>query len=411
VEQTRTAFNAKLKSLKQAQSNLGTLREKKMGIGRNIQELKSQISQLEKQLTVVEVEEFRAQRETDVLKAEYANESELFSKLQKARDQIIQISAPLEKMWQGWLTWFHKRPLEEFDVGDVITLLGALEMGFDVDQVVQTHVDGEALWTMCQKNEIREKIKITAYGDYKRVVSQLNRIQEGKGLMLAKEGTNDDINLPSNMKIDNLVSASSGNHHYPASSSKISSSSFSSLHHPADWKDINPHDWKPRQVADWLKSQPHLQGLVQPLTFHKIDGSQLLELVDDEWKNQVGVTDGNLLASLSQIIQQLAGGNGISSSSSSQKRWLLKEDIGVGDGVQAKKSRGQQPPGEFLCKLTGTIMTDPVLAADGNTYERSAIEEWFKSSNLSPVNHIPLDQKILFPNLSLKNLITQWNQQ
>ncbi len=30
-------------------------------------------------------------------------------------------------------------------------------------------------------------------------------------------------------------------------------------------------------------------------------------------------------------------------------------------------------------------MTDPVVADDGHTYERSAIEQWFKDHNTSPV--------------------------
>merc|ERR1711879_402376 len=41
--------------------------------------------------------------------------------------------------------------------------------------------------------------------------------------------------------------------------------------------------------------------------------------------------------------------------------------------------------GSFLCPLTGRLMIDPVVAADGHTYERRAIEEYLKLSNYSPV--------------------------
>lgn len=36
-----------------------------------------------------------------------------------------------------------------------------------------------------------------------------------------------------------------------------------------------------------------------------------------------------------------------------------------------------QYPNEFLCSITGGLMIDPVMTTDGQTYERSAIEEWF----------------------------------
>jgi hypothetical protein len=31
---------------------------------------------------------------------------------------------------------------------------------------------------------------------------------------------------------------------------------------------------------------------------------------------------------------------------------------------------------DFLCPITRKLMEDPVIAADGHTYSRSAIEEW-----------------------------------
>jgi len=38
------------------------------------------------------------------------------------------------------------------------------------------------------------------------------------------------------------------------------------------------------------------------------------------------------------------------------------------------------------CPITGEIMVDPVLCADGHSYERFAIEEWFaRGGNLSPI--------------------------
>jgi hypothetical protein len=38
-------------------------------------------------------------------------------------------------------------------------------------------------------------------------------------------------------------------------------------------------------------------------------------------------------------------------------------------------------PDEYLCPITGEMMSDPVIALDGHSYERSAIEKWFKTSS------------------------------
>lgn len=42
-------------------------------------------------------------------------------------------------------------------------------------------------------------------------------------------------------------------------------------------------------------------------------------------------------------------------------------------------------PGNFLCPILHTVMRDPVIAADGYTYEQSAIADWLTRKNLSPM--------------------------
>lgn len=34
-------------------------------------------------------------------------------------------------------------------------------------------------------------------------------------------------------------------------------------------------------------------------------------------------------------------------------------------------------PGHFVCSITAELMRDPVMAYDGHSYERAAIERWF----------------------------------
>ena len=65
-------------------------------------------------------------------------------------------------------------------------------------------------------------------------------------------------------------------------------------------------------------------------------------------------------------------------------------------------------PVEFLCPITQEILIDPVMAQDGNTYERKAIEMWFVKHSTSPLTNAPLPSKSLLPNLNLKKLIADY---
>ena len=48
--------------------------------------------------------------------------------------------------------------------------------------------------------------------------------------------------------------------------------------------------------------------------------------------------------------------------------------------------------------------TDPVIAADGYTYEKGRIEEWLKTHDTSPTTGEKLESRALIPNLALRNL-------
>ena len=53
-------------------------------------------------------------------------------------------------------------------------------------------------------------------------------------------------------------------------------------------------------------------------------------------------------------------------------------------------------------------MSDPVIAADGHTYERSAIERWLRQGKLvSPLTNFPLKSKDLYTNYALRARITE----
>jgi hypothetical protein len=53
------------------------------------------------------------------------------------------------------------------------------------------------------------------------------------------------------------------------------------------------------------------------------------------------------------------------------------------------------------------IFSEPVICSDGFTYEKSAIEIWFKSNNTSPMTGLVLENKNLIPNRIVKNLLSE----
>ncbi|XP_073119782.1 U-box domain-containing protein 35-like [Henckelia pumila] len=65
-------------------------------------------------------------------------------------------------------------------------------------------------------------------------------------------------------------------------------------------------------------------------------------------------------------------------------------------------------PLHFICPLLKDVMNDPCVAADGYTYDRKAIEEWFEENETSPVTSLPLLNKILIPNYTLLTAIVDW---
>jgi len=59
----------------------------------------------------------------------------------------------------------------------------------------------------------------------------------------------------------------------------------------------------------------------------------------------------------------------------------------------------------FICPITHDVMTDPVVSADGYTYERAAIARWFETSRKSPVTGQLLPHADLVPNQSVRTLL------
>ena len=68
----------------------------------------------------------------------------------------------------------------------------------------------------------------------------------------------------------------------------------------------------------------------------------------------------------------------------------------------------RERPKEHFCSITLEVLTDPVTAADGMTYECAAIERWLRGSHNSPSTGAALPHQIVVPNQALKNIIRDW---
>ena len=58
------------------------------------------------------------------------------------------------------------------------------------------------------------------------------------------------------------------------------------------------------------------------------------------------------------------------------------------------------------CRDMQVLMTDPVIAADGYTYEKAALQNWMLYSNDSPATGQPLSDKSYVPNSVIRSIIT-----
>jgi len=71
-----------------------------------------------------------------------------------------------------------------------------------------------------------------------------------------------------------------------------------------------------------------------------------------------------------------------------------------------------EAPSMFVCPITASVMQDPVIASDGNSYELSALQLYFsKKSNerrvSSPITRGNLDRTV-YRNNNLRVLINEW---
>ncbi|XP_074286307.1 U-box domain-containing protein 26-like [Silene latifolia] len=77
--------------------------------------------------------------------------------------------------------------------------------------------------------------------------------------------------------------------------------------------------------------------------------------------------------------------------------------------IEPLDAAGVQIPYYFRCPISLELMTDPVTVCTGQTYDRSSIESWVSTGNITcPVTRSPLSDFTLIPNHTLRRLIQEW---
>ena len=77
-------------------------------------------------------------------------------------------------------------------------------------------------------------------------------------------------------------------------------------------------------------------------------------------------------------------------------------------GTTAATSGGDHPE-SLCCPISMELMECPVMAADGNTYDRASIEDWFsRGKKTSPLTGAPLAHLGLTPNNLVRSMVSEY---
>ena len=68
------------------------------------------------------------------------------------------------------------------------------------------------------------------------------------------------------------------------------------------------------------------------------------------------------------------------------------------------------PPKDLVCPIKLELFTDPVIAADGRSYEREDIQKWLEQNNRSPMTNANFEHQHLTPNHQLRMKCIEWRE-
>ncbi|MCO5576384.1 hypothetical protein L7F22_030194 [Adiantum nelumboides] len=87
----------------------------------------------------------------------------------------------------------------------------------------------------------------------------------------------------------------------------------------------------------------------------------------------------------------------------------LKEEEVIEATLEQIECEDVKVPEDYRCPISLDIMTDPVIIATGQTYERAAITRWIDEGHQTcPKSGLMMAHTVLIPNQALRSLIWQW---
>ncbi|XP_066432084.1 WD repeat, SAM and U-box domain-containing protein 1 isoform X2 [Eleutherodactylus coqui] len=144
--------------------------------------------------------------------------------------------------------------------------------------------------------------------------------------------------------------------------------------------EFDVESWTEDDVRTWLANESLLE--VEPhFSANNIDGKELLGLTKDILLHDLKIESLGLRNKILRKIEDLKS---------------------------KMKAVSSKIPEEFLCPITCDVMKDPVIASDGYSYERKAIESWISTKRTSPMTNLPLENLLLTPNRTLKMALNRW---
>ena len=161
-------------------------------------------------------------------------------------------------------------------------------------------------------------------------------------------------------------------------------------------KKINSNNKKARKMR---KKRLPIQATNTNNDDTKMQEEETLNDVRTGKKVSAAANSSNVDSSSERANSQNSGGDSnssISSSSSSMNNANKKTDVSI--------------PIRFFCPICRRIMQDPVVASDGQTYDRMAILQYFNTDgeHLSPVTYARFTDTTLLANHTLSKAIASW---
>ena len=146
-----------------------------------------------------------------------------------------------------------------------------------------------------------------------------------------------------------------------------------------------------------LKSAKTISTLKKEITdLHQLN--QKYDIYIDEMYDVINNRDNTIQRLKDEIDRFKNGFNNITTSKLTQQAY---------DTLQSKYQSIQDTKYSIKCPITQEIIIEPVIAFDGQTYEKQAIQEWLKNSDKSPINGSTLHSTLLIPNHFARILIDE----